>query len=109
MTMATLIKGKKLIRQCQRFSSLSSWWDTAGHGSVQADMVPEKELRVLRLNPQAMGSGLCHTRCSLSIRDLKACPHSDTLPPTRPHLLIVPLPLGAIFFQTSTDSDHKDK
>ena len=24
---------------------------------------------------------------------LKALPHSDTLPPTKPHLLVVPLPL----------------
>ena len=44
----------------------------------------------------------CHTEGSLSKRDLKACLHSDTLPPTRPHLLIVPLPIGDIFIQTAT-------
>jgi hypothetical protein len=38
-----------------------------------------------------------HTECSLSIRDLKACPHSDIPPPTRPQLLTVPLPLGQAF------------
>ena len=31
---------------------------------------------------------------SLSIGDLKARPHSGTLPPTRPHLLLVPLPVS---------------
>lgn len=38
----------------------------------------------------------------LEKRDLKACPYGDTLPTTRPHLLIGPLPLGAIFFQIIT-------
>ena len=40
-------KGKYLIRahsQFQRFSPLSSWWE---------DMVLEKEVRVLDLDPQA--------------------------------------------------------
>ena len=40
---------------------------------------------------------MCHTGSSLSIGDLKAYPHNDTLPPTRPHLLIVPLPMGQAF------------
>ena len=43
----------------------------------------------------------CHTGCNLSIGDLKAHPHSDTLPP-RPHLvstssLRVPLPMDQAF------------
>ena len=38
----------------QRFSPLSSWRD------MQADMVLEKELRVLHLGLQATGSGLRH-------------------------------------------------
>jgi hypothetical protein len=60
-------------------------------------MVLEKELRVLHLETKAAirrlysaGSqkGLkYHAGQSLSIRDLKAHPHSDILPPTRPHLL----------------------
>ena len=45
---------------------------TEGHGSVQADVVLEKELRVLHLYWQATGSKL--TRCSLNIADLKAPP-----------------------------------
>ena len=52
-------------------------------GSVQADVV-QKGI-------------VCYTGHSLSIGDSKACPHSDTLPPTRPHLLIVPLPKGQAF------------
>ena len=36
----------------------------------------------------------CHTE--------KSAPHNDTLIPARPHLLIVSLALGAIFFPTTT-------
>ena len=39
---------------------------------------------------------------SLSRRDLKARPQSDTLPPPGSCLLIVPFPLGASFFPTTT-------
>ena len=35
-----------------------------------------------------------HTRCSLNIGDIKTHPHSDILPPIRPHLLIAALPMG---------------
>jgi hypothetical protein len=56
------------------------------HGGTQADMVLEKELRVLHLDQQAAES-MCHTGCSLSTGYLKAHPHSDTLLPIRPHLL----------------------
>ena len=45
---------------------------------------------------------VCHIEGSLNKGDLIAHPHSDTLPSTRSHLLKVPLPLGAIFFQTTT-------
>jgi hypothetical protein len=44
-----------------------------------------------------------HTGCSLNTWSIKAHPHSDTLPPkvtptpTRPYLLIVPLPVGQAF------------
>jgi hypothetical protein len=51
MTKATLNKGKHLIGsglQFQRFSPLSSWWEI-----WQADVLLEKELRVLHLYPQA--------------------------------------------------------
>ena len=48
-----------------------------------------------------------HTGSILSIGDLKALHHSDTLPPTTPRLPIVLLPLGAIFFQTTTDCEAR--
>jgi len=59
------------------------------HGSIQAGMVQE-ELRDLHLHLKA-------ARGRLSIpRQLgggsPSPPHSDTLPPTRAHLLLVPLP-----------------
>ena len=44
---------------------------------------------------------VCHTECSLCIGDLKAHLHSNTLPPTRPHLLIVSLPMDQAFKHTS--------
>ena len=56
------------------------------HSSMQADRVLEKQLRVLHLDLRAT-EGDCDPRSSLSILDIKAYLHSDTLPPTRPHLL----------------------
>jgi hypothetical protein len=56
------------------------------YGSLEADMMLE-ELRVLHLHRKAVRRRLLlHTRRSLSIGDLKAHPHSDTLPPTKPYL-----------------------
>jgi hypothetical protein len=48
---------------------------------MQINIVLEKELRVLHRKET-----VSHTECSLSIYDLKAGLHSDTLPPTRPCL-----------------------
>jgi len=57
------------------------------HGSVQADTVLE-ELRALHFDLQAARRRLeFFTWQSLSIGDLKARPHGDTLPPTKPHPL----------------------
>ena len=64
---------------------------------MQADMVLQKELRVLCLDPQAAEGDCVHTGYILSIGDLKVHPHNDTLPPTKTHLLIVPLPMGQAF------------
>jgi hypothetical protein len=56
------------------------------HGNIQAHVVLEEELRVLHLDLQAarksstLGEGL-------SIAGLRVHLHSDTPPPTRPHLL----------------------
>jgi hypothetical protein len=56
----------------------------------------EKELGVLYLYLQA-AEGDCVTGLSLTTGDFKASPYSDTLPPTRTHLLMVPLPMGQAF------------
>ena len=69
--------------QFQRFSPL---YHDEKHGSMQAGMVLEKELRVLHLDLQAAGDSEPNW-AYLSLRDLKAQPHNDTLPQTRPHLL----------------------
>ena len=79
----------------------------AGHGDVWANVVLEKELRMLHLDPQAARSN-CAPH-SLSIGDpislpsqSRASPNKATPLPRRPLLLTVPLPLGTIFFQTTT-------
>jgi hypothetical protein len=64
------------------------------YGGMQADMVLEKLLRDPCLGLQAAAGGHSHSGHSLSIGDLKAHLHSDTLPPTRPQLLIVPLSIA---------------
>jgi hypothetical protein len=51
------------------------------HGGRQADKVLEKELRVLHLDPRQQEETVCHSRCSLSIGELKTSSHSDALPP----------------------------
>ena len=76
------------------------------HDSKQAGVVLE-ELRVLHLDAKA-AEGNCplwavrrelrfHTGQSLSRGDLRAHLHSDTLPSTWPHLLIVKLSVGQAF------------
>jgi hypothetical protein len=55
------------------------------------------DLRTAKRRLSSAGSqegDLSFTGQSLRLAALKACLHSDTLPPTRPHLLIVPLPMG---------------
>lgn len=59
----------------------------------EADMILEKEMRVLQVDPWETGSELV-TGCSWSIGDLKVSTHNYTLPP---HLLVLPLLLGTIF------------
>jgi hypothetical protein len=53
-----------------------------------------EELRVLHLVPKANWRRMISRHWEES---LKAHPHSDTLPPTRPHLLVVPLHGPSIF------------
>jgi hypothetical protein len=77
------------------------------HGSIRADIMLVKELsssswsqgsskRVSFAGSQE--EGCIHTGWNLSIRgDLKVYLHSDTLPPARPHLLILLLPMGQAY------------
>ena len=80
------------------------------HGSIQADTVLGKELRVLhpsassskgsrrrRLSTESQEEAPIPHWAELEHKNLKVHPHSDTLPPTRPHLLRVPLPVPNIF------------
>ena len=90
--------------QFQKFSPSSSWQETwlcaSKHGAGDGTE-----------NPTSRSAGttetVCHTGNSLSIGDLKANPHSGTLPPTRPHLPIVPSiqtqeSMGALPIKTTT-------
>ena len=84
-----------------------------GYGSTQADMV----LTVLHLNPQATGSQLFDfpfsTPSVASSKRLQSPPpqrhtsSKNTIPiPTRPDLLIVPLPMEAIFKSSQSDNSE---
>ena len=65
---------------------------------------------VLHLIDRHREETVCHTRLSFIIEDLRASLHSDTPPPTRPHLLIVLLSVGQAFKHKSlwgqTYSNH---
>ena len=88
------------------FRGLVHYHYSRKHGSMQADMALQG-LRVLHFDPKAARRRLFSagsqektilgTGQSLSIGDLKAHLHSDTLPPIRPRLLIVPPPHGHAF------------
>jgi hypothetical protein len=76
-------KEKYLTGAVLQFRGLVHCLHFRKHSSVQADMVLERELRVLHLNVQAAGRRLRHT-------------FSDKvmLTPIKPHLLILLLPMG---------------
>jgi hypothetical protein len=75
-------------------------------GSMKADTVL-KESRVLQLDPKAtrrrlisagkQDEALFYTEWCLSTKSPQSQPHTDTLPPTRPHLPKVPLSMGQTF------------
>jgi hypothetical protein len=72
--MATLTKENIELGLAYSFRGLVHYHHGGKHGFVQADMVLEKELRVLHLDLQeAEGECVPHWR-SLSIGDLKAHP-----------------------------------
>ena len=73
-----------------RFRGLVHHHHSGKHEGMQADMVLEKELRVLHLDPQ--GSG----------KELKYYSPNKAIPtPTRPHLLIVTLSINQAFKHVS--------
>jgi hypothetical protein len=61
--------------------------------SRQAGMGLKHELRILHLDLTTAGETDC------TGPSFKAHPHSDALPPTRPHLLIVPLAMMLSVFK----------
>jgi hypothetical protein len=93
MTKATLINDNTLLGLAYKFRDSVIYHHGRKHGSIQAGMVLE-DLRVLHLD-----KAVARRDCLIGSQEdgLKAHPHSDTLPPTRPHLLIVPLPGPSIF------------
>ena len=78
----------------RKFSSLLSWQETRQRASRHENVAES------RLLDNRKWSKILDMRCPYieHIWDLKACFHSDTLSPTRPHLLIVSLPLGTLVF-----------
>jgi len=60
------------------FQRCSPLWPLWEHGSVQADMVLEKELGAPALDLKAAEETVCHTGYNLSPGDLNAHPHSNT-------------------------------
>jgi hypothetical protein len=60
MTMATLIKEIISLGLVYSFRDLILYHHGGKHGGMYADMVLEKELRVLFLDPQAAGDCVLH-------------------------------------------------
>jgi hypothetical protein len=58
-------------------------------------MVQEVVLRGLQLHPKEAKEQTNFS--SLGEASMHPHPHSDTLPPTRPHFLTVPLPMGQAY------------
>ena len=92
MTTTTLTKESK-FRLAYSINVLVHCHYIRKHGSIQADMLLEKELRILHLDPQAAGRERHWAWLGLQ-KTSKPTP-SDTLLPTRSYLLffqIMPLP-----------------
>jgi len=103
--MATLVKENISLGLAYRFGSLVHHCHGGKHGSVQADLVLEEELRYIHLD--AKTTEVKETLGRLVLQRLQSPPtstrphpprqdhaHSSKATPTaaRPHLLIVPLP-----------------
>ena len=60
MTKAALIKENISLGLAYRFRGLVHYHHSETHGSIQADMVLEKELRALHIDPNAAGDCVPH-------------------------------------------------
>jgi hypothetical protein len=86
MTQETLIKENISLGLAYNLRDLVHYHCDWKHGSMQADMVLEKELRVLHLHPKAAIGGVFHTGWSLSTRRTQSpLPRRHT--PSKPFLL----------------------
>ena len=83
-------KEKHLIRAGLQFEVLVHYYQVGKHDGIQIDVVVDKELKVLQLDPLATQGDFVPHWCGLSIFYLKAHLHSDTLSPTRPQRLQQP-------------------
>ena len=94
-------KGKHLIGaglQFQRFSPLSSWQEAWQRETCRHTWCWKSWEFCILIQRQPKGD--CHSTLGIAwafIWDLKACLHSDILSSTRPHLLILPHPMGQAF------------
>jgi len=86
MTKATITKDNSSWRLAYSVRGSVRYQHGRKHGSTQADMVLEKEPRVLPLIWRQSGEEW-HLQGARKKLSLPTPTHSDTLPPTRPHLL----------------------
>jgi hypothetical protein len=70
------------------FRGLDHYHHGGNHGSIQADMVLEKNLRVLFLICRKQKVTVYYTRLFLSMGDLKTHSQNYTLPLTKLYLLV---------------------
>ena len=81
----------------QRFDPLSSWWEAwhcTGRAKSSTSWSEDSQKRLSSAGSQEK-SLFCTDGTWAQNR--KAHPHSDALPPTRPHLLMVLLPMGQAY------------
>jgi hypothetical protein len=97
MTKATLIKDSIDLGLAYRFRGSVHYHHGGKHGCVQAGLELE-EWRILHFVLKATRRlWITLTRIKHMYETSNSHVHSDTLPLTRPHPLIVPLPTSSIF------------
>lgn len=92
-------KGMHSVGIVNIFRGLLRYFHYRKHDGMRTDMVLEKDVRVLLLDPQT-AKREWHTECGLSIWNLKTSPkghisfNKATSTTTSSYLLIVPVPMG---------------